>query len=141
MSDREFIKAGQTIEIVQDGLKGALARGNTQIVQEEVDFLLEELGIKLDRYSQDYAKLSAAILKTHVRATDDLTLRQAGEVVETPLAPAGFLARPSTSNADNPPLSQVFEMYKAEKQQLSPKTIMDFTPNIRRFIELHGDWA
>ena len=30
-------------------------------------------------------------------------------------------------------------MYKAEKRQLSPKTIADFTPNIRRFIELHGD--
>ena len=74
-----------------------------------------------------------------MRATDELALRQAGAVIETPPALASFLPRPSTSDADNPPLSQVFEMYKAEKQQLSPKTIMDFTPNIRKFIELHGD--
>ena len=94
MSDREFIKAGETIEIVQDELKEALARGNTQAVQEEVDILLEELGIELESCSQDYAKLSLAILKTYARATDELALRQAGAVIETPPALASFLPVP-----------------------------------------------
>ena len=139
MSDREFSKTGQTIEWAQDGLKEALARGNTQPVREDLDLLLEELGIKLDKASTDYKKLSLAILKTYVRAMDQLAQRQDGEVVDTPPKPAEFLVRPSGSDANNPPLSQIFEMYKAEKRQLSPKTIADFTPNIRRFIELHGD--
>lgn len=139
MSDREFCNAGESIDFVREAMKEALARGYTKPVREDVDLLLEELGIKLDSSSQDYGKLSRGILKTYVRAMEQLSQRHPGDVVDTPPMPAGLLVRSSSSDADNPPLSKIFEMNKEEKQQLSPKTINDFTPNIRRFIELHGD--
>ena len=139
MSDREFQKTGQTIGIVQAGLKHALARGDTKPVESEVKELLNEMGIKLTSADPDFGRLSLAILKTYVRALDDLGLRQSGDVIDTPPRPSGFVLPAGQSDQDNPPLSQVFEMYKSEKQRLSPKTISDFASNIRRFIELHGD--
>lgn len=140
MSDREFHKADETIETLRLELKPALARGDSRAVADEVDALLEEQGIRLDTASETYRTLSAAILKAYVGALEDLTRRHAGDVVETPPEPLPLLATSYTTHKDNPPLSEVFEMYKKEKQrQLSVKTIQDFTPNIRRFVELHGD--
>ncbi len=139
MSDREFSKSAESIETVRETLKQALARGNTTPVRSEVDELLQEQAIRLDVSSKDYAQLSLQFLKTFVKTMDELAGRQNGEVVDTPEKPPPLSIQASSPCEDNPPLSHVFEMYKAEKQQLSPKTILDFTPNIRRFVDLHGD--
>ena len=72
MSDREFSRRAEQSRRSAAHFKEALARGDSQPVREDLDLLLEELGIKLDRGSPDYKKLSLAILKTYVRAMDQL---------------------------------------------------------------------
>ncbi len=59
----------------------------TQRVSDEVDLILEEYGISLDRESASYAKLSLLILRKYATALKATEQRDEGEVIETPLFP------------------------------------------------------
>ncbi len=93
MSEREYAKAGEALDIVGEEFRAALARGRTTIVEEEVDELLAWNGVRLDKLSESYRKLSSAILKASVTAHGMQARRHRGEVVDTPRAPAPCPAR------------------------------------------------
>lgn len=140
MSQRDYLQRAETLAIVEAGAQNALARGDTSLVEFEVDDLLAREGLKLDRDSEAYRRLSYAVLKTSVKATALMLSRHQGQPVDTPPSPAKFLGAPATEGSaeHGERLSVVFERWKLERRPPA-KTAGDFWAHVRRFIELHGD--
>lgn len=139
LSSREYDRIGEALGLIEPDLRRALARGDTGIVHDEVEELLETNGVKLAKNCPAYRKLSFAVLKASLKALDDIKRRQQGEPVDTPPAPAPFLTLVSSSVDDeNPPLSVIFERWKAERKPPA-KTVSDFAAYVRRFREVNGD--
>jgi integrase len=138
MSDREFVKIDETASILADGMKTALARGDTSLIEDEVDDLLEANGLKLERRSEGYRKLGLAILRATVKANEMVGRRLQGDVVETPPAPAPLRPLVQDNAGDDIPFSVLWERYRDERK-LPEKTASDFGAYVRRFIEINGD--
>ena len=135
MTHREFHKTSGTVEYLRCKLEAALVRGKVMVVSDQVDELLTENFIKVEKTSKDYRRLSLEVLKTWVKAPELIEKRQHGEVIDTPQSPAEAFQ----SNTGSLKLSELFEKWKAEKRSLSPKSVSDFAANIHGFIDLHGD--
>ena len=139
LSPRAYEKRTETLEIVLPGLREKLARGDSASTAFDVDVFLEIHGIKLDTGSASYRRLCFEFLRTAVRATEAMVQRHGGELVDTPAAPAppvnGSSAKPAPDGLD---LQSMFDNWVAERKP-SPKTVLDFTTAVRRFIELHGN--
>lgn len=127
------------LDEIESQTRDALATGYLGGMTQDVALLLEEQGIKLHKDSEAYRKLSYALLKSWGRAIDLIKLRDRGETVDTPPAPAPFKGLSLDGEALS--LSQVFEKWKEEKRTAGTpeKTLDDFWTHTRRFIELHGD--
>lgn len=139
LSQREYDRIGEALDFIEPDLRQALARGDTSIVRDDVDELLNSNGIKLANNSPAYRKLSFAVLKASLKALEAQKKRQQGEPVDTPPAPAPFLTVVSSAADDeNPPLSVIFERWKAERKPPA-KTVSDFGTYVRRFREINGD--
>lgn len=139
LSQREYDRIGETLEFIEPDLRQALARGDTGIVRDDVEELLNANGIKLASNSPAYRKLSFAVLKASLKALEGKKRRQQGEPVDTPPAPAPFLTVVSSAADDeNPPLSVIFDRWKAERKPPA-KTVSDFGTYVRRFREINGD--
>lgn len=124
-------------------LRAALARGNTTVIEEQVDDWLCGQGIELAKDSESYRNLCFSFLKAAVEVTEKQSLRHQGEVVETPPAPA-FLPSSVVSLADesgnNPRLSVLFERWvTVGEEERIKSTVTEFRTSIRRFIEVNGD--
>ncbi len=102
------------IDEIEDQTREALAAGYLGGMEQDVALLLEEQGIKLRKDSEAYRKLSYVLLKTWKRATELMQLRERGEAVDTPPAPAPFKA--SSLDGAVLSLSQIFEKWKEEKR-------------------------
>lgn len=139
LSQREYDRIGEALDFIEPDLRQALARGDTSIVRDDVDELLNSNGIKLANNSPAYRKLSFAVLKASLKALDAQKKRQQGEPVDTPPAPAPFLTVVSSAADDeNPPLSVIFDRWKMERKPPA-KTVSDFGTYVRRFREINGD--
>jgi integrase len=139
LSQREYRRLGETLAFLEPQLRAALARGDTSIVRDDVDELLDANGIKLVKDSPAYRKLSYAVMKANLKAIEGKRRRQEGELLDTPPSPAPFIvAVPIAADDDNPPISVIFERWKAERKPPA-KTASDFGTYIRRFREINGD--
>ena len=140
LSDRAYHKKAETL-IVLPGLREQLARGDTSIVEDDVDAFLEMGGINLDRASPDYRRLSYEFLKTAVQANEAIAKRHEGHVIETPLAPPSLAAtRTLPVQREGLDLLTMFDKWLQERKPRR-KTVLDFQTAIRRFAELQGNLA
>jgi integrase len=137
MSEREYAKQQETVAVLGEAARAALARGDTSIVDGEVDELLLVHGLKLDPASDARRRVAVALLKATVRAADLLEQRQQGNVVQTPAAPGMVLAAP-TLDGDDLTVSGLWERYLADRKP-PEKTKSDFGTYVRRFREVCGD--
>lgn len=135
MSEREFVKQRETVALLGEAARTALARGDTSIVDGEMDELLLIHGLKLAPEAR--RKVAAALLKATVRAMDLLKQREQGDVVETPPAPG---ISPGSTDLDGEDLtvSALWKKYAAERK-LPEKTVSDFGTYVRRFSEVNGE--
>lgn len=141
LTEREYLQMEQGLAIVDEAERAALARGRTAIVEGEVDDLLDREGVKLEKGAEAYRRLSFAVLKASVRATELMLKRHQGDPVDTPPAPGWFRVPGLLLEADvegGEPFSVIFERWKLERRPPA-KTASDFWAYVRRFIELHGD--
>jgi hypothetical protein len=62
----------------------ALARGDIDFIDWELNELLQVFRINLDRNCRDYRKLALAVMKAFVRALEDVLARNRGATIESP---------------------------------------------------------
>lgn len=140
LSEREYIKTCESVDLVLEDARQRLARGDTSLLEFEIDDLLESNGIQLSSGSKDRRKLSLAILKAHVRALEALKARNEGRAIDTPPEPAPPTKTEvaSVQTDGTPLLSEAFEKWKAEHRGPA-KTADEFQAQMTRFISLHED--
>jgi integrase len=137
LSDREVLKRAGTLEYELAIVPPALARGDISVIREELDELLNEFQLNVDRKSQSYRKLGMAVLTAHVRALRDIERRNAGEPVETP--PSAY-ALPEPPAAQGGTLREAFEGWKKERDR-PEGTVHEYGRAVEMFIQLHGNLA
>jgi hypothetical protein len=98
-----------------------------------VETLLDVFQLRLDERSDDYRKLSLAVLREHVRAYRALRGRSKGEPVETPSLPATVSRAPAGGL-----LSAAYGGWKKAKNATG-RTADEFERAVSLFIQLHGD--
>jgi integrase len=136
LTDEEFERIGHAYRKELKAAQSALARGNIEYVEPEVQELLNDVfHIRLDPASASYRQLSEAVLVEEVKALQALQRRQAGEPIETPLQP-----NPDSTAAEpaGNTLRAALEGWKRERRP-SRRTLMEFGRAIALFVELHGD--
>ncbi|WP_235562275.1 site-specific integrase [Methylophilus sp. Leaf414] len=85
LSEREYDKLTESLDITETGGKAALARGNTSLIEFEMEDFCESQGFKIAKGSDAHKQLSYAFLKASVQANKQQALRHQGEVIETPV--------------------------------------------------------
>lgn len=100
LSEREYDKLSESLDITETGGKAALARGNTFLIEFEMEDFCESQGFKIAKGSEAHKQLSYAFLRASVKATQQQQLRHQGEVIDTPIAarvspPAQTVAPPN----------------------------------------------
>jgi hypothetical protein len=140
LSDRELVKRAETLEYQLATSPAALARGDITVVQEQLDGLLEDFQINLDRASAAYRKLGMAVLKAHVRALRDIEKRNDGEPIDTPapISPPASAAAALTSAQEAGSLREAFEGWKNERERPAG-TVHEYGRAVEMFIQLHGN--
>jgi len=79
LTDDEFDRIGRAYEEDLKAAQAALARGNIEFVEGEVEELLYIFRIRLDPTTASYRQLGTLVLQEHVKALQALRRRQAGE--------------------------------------------------------------
>jgi len=135
LSDRMMHKIEESASIVLPAAREALARGNVEFIQYELNEVLQLLRINLDQSCPDYRKLALAVMRAWVRALEDILARNRGEPIESPKLPeTGGNGAPSSGCR----LRAAYEAWvRTEPRKKS--TELEFARGIDRFIELHGD--
>ncbi|PGH53118.1 hypothetical protein CRT60_24710 [Azospirillum palustre] len=88
LSDHDYRKYAEALDIVEAGNGDALARGDISVIEFEIDEVLDRHSLNIPKGSPGYRRLGFALLKASVRANDLLKARHAGKVVDTPAAPS-----------------------------------------------------
>jgi integrase len=134
LSDREVFKREHALAESLPDAMSALAKGDITHVRLDVEELLAEFQLNLDRKSQSYRRLGTAVLAARVRGLKDVARRNAGEPVETPaltIVPMGAPAAGGTLNS-------AVEGWEKERARPSG-TVHEYKRAIEMFIQLHGD--
>ena len=134
ISEREVYKRTEDLAYALTSAEAALARGDIAFVVEELEALLSDFQIRLDRKSTGFRELGHAVLKAHVRALRAIERRNAGEPIDTPDAPTITTTAPSSGDT----LRAAFEGWKKHREPAS-STLAEYERAIRLFIERHGD--
>lgn len=102
LTDTDYRKLDEAFNIVDAGSRADLARGNTSLIEFEMEDFCESHGFKIAKGSEAHKLLSYAFLKATVQANQKLILRHQGEVIETPSPQATVAPAPkSTSELDS----------------------------------------
>lgn len=86
LSERDYDKLSESLDIIEAGGKAALARGNTFLIEFEMEDFCESQGFKIAKGSVAHKQLGYAFLRASVKATQQQQLRHQGEVLDTPVA-------------------------------------------------------
>jgi integrase len=134
LSNRVMDKIEENVSIVLPATKEALARGNIDFIRYELNELLRLFRINLDPHCADYRKVAIALMRTWVRALQDISARQRGEPIESPPMPEPQTAAPCSGRGLRAAYAGWVKM-----EERSTSTLLEFSRGIARFIELHGD--
>jgi integrase len=118
------------LQIMQE----ALARGDISAVVDDVDILLADFQINLDKSSISYRQLGTEALRAYVSALLAIEKRNTGQPVATPKFMLGFMAAPESGGT----LRNAFEGWDKERSRPAG-TVHEYRRAVEMFIQLHGD--
>lgn len=108
-----------------------LALGNVAAVSEHIDDALDTFSVNVERKGPTYLKLGMAVLRSYVRALEDICRRDAGDPVATPVYATAEAGLSGT-------LKEAFEGWK--KERVRPEgTVHEYGRAIEMFVQLHGN--
>lgn len=136
LSDREVLKRVGTLEYELAIIPPALARGDISVIREELDELLNDFQLNVDRKSQSYRKLGMSVLTAYVRALRDIERRNAGEPIETPQS--FFVLSELPTGEQGGTLREAFEGWKKERER-PQGTVHEYGRAVEMFVQLHGN--
>jgi integrase len=122
---------GQTADALTTA-RELLAMGDIKAIEDEVNLLLSQFDIDLDRKSPSYRELATNVLRAYVRGLEAIDKRNAGEVIETPKFSLGS---PSPASGT---LREALEGWKKERAR-PEDTLSEYTRAVEMFIQLHGN--
>jgi hypothetical protein len=134
LSMRAMQKIEEDISIVLPAAKQALAQGKIDFIRYELNELLRLFRINLDPDCADYRKAAMALMRSWVRALQDVSARQRGEPIESPPMPDTGKTAPTSGRS----LRAAYDGW-VKMQERPQGTLLEFSRGITRFIELHGD--
>jgi integrase len=134
LSARAMRKIEEDISIVLPAAKQALAQGKIDFIRYELNELLRLFRINLDPDCADYRKAAMALMRSWVRALQDVSARQRGEPIESP--PMPDTEKTALTSGRN--LRAAYDGW-VKMQDRPRSTLLEFSRGIARFIELHGD--
>jgi integrase len=134
LSAREVYKRAEQLSWELPVVADALARGNTAIIREELDALLDTYQINLDPKCDAYRRLAMAVLSAHVKALRGIERRNGGEPVDTPPIPE-VLGEPGAAGGS---LRDAFAGWDKERSR-PEDTVSEYKRAVEMFIQLHGD--
>jgi integrase len=134
LSAREVYKRAEHLAWELTVVADALARGDTTIIREELDELLDTYQINLDPKCEAYRRLAMAVLGAHVKGLKDIDRRNGGEPVDTPQIPELLVE----SGAVGGTLRDAFEGWNKERARPAG-TVHEYKRAVEMFIQLHGD--
>ena len=124
----------EDVSIVLPAAKQALAQGKIDFIRYELNELLRLFRINLDPDCADYRKAAMALMRSWVRALQDVSARQRGEPIESPPMPETKRTAPTSGRS----LRAAYNGW-VKMQERPQGTLLEFSRGITRFIELHGD--
>ena len=134
LSAREVYKRAEHLSWELAVTSDALARGDTTVIREELEELLDVYQINLDPKCEAYRRLAMAVLSAHVKALKDIERRNGGEPVDTPQIPEVL----GESAAVGGTLRDAFEGWNKERSRPAD-TVHEYKRAVEMFIQLHGD--
>lgn len=129
LDEQSFEHYGDTIAI-NEAIKGHLARGNTELIEFEVEDFLKSLGLDVNPDSDAFHRICYAFLKVTVKANNIMQQRHEGEPIETPKAPPLEL--------DSYYIDDAFQSWKLQKFR-SKKLEGEWEASLNAFKELNED--
>jgi integrase len=137
LSESDYDKLAESLEIVETGGKAALARGHTSLIEFEMEDFCESQGFKIAKGSEAHKQLCYAFLRASVQANKQQILRHQGEVIDTPVVPkVSPPAQPVPREADTFEGLRDYWFMQSSKSQ-SALTIANTA--IRKFRDVVGD--
>lgn len=134
LSDREVFKRKHLLSENLPEARAALAKGDVTHVRLDVEELLEEFQLNVDRKSPSYRRLGMAVLAARVRGLKDIEQRNAGEPIPTPQLDD------VTAHSASGTLREAFEGWKKERER-PEGTEHEYGRAVEMFIQLHGNLA
>lgn len=138
LTDREYYKIQESIDLLEDVEKNKLARGDISLIDFELDDFIDSHGLKVNKDSPAYKQLAYAFLKASVRSNELINKRQQGEIVETPVTDPVVPSQITSLQSNTDTLSKIYDLWKAERKP-TIKLDLEWGAIIERFTELHGD--
>ncbi len=80
LSDRDYRKLSETLNIVDAGNKHAFATGNINLIEFEMEDFCESHGFKITKDMPSYKRLAYAFLRANVEATQKQLARHRGKL-------------------------------------------------------------
>jgi integrase len=143
LSDRDYRKIGESLGIVEAGGKVAFAKGDTSLIEFEMEDFCESHGFNIVKGSDAYIQLAYGFLRASVDANNQLLLRHQGEIIETPEAP---ILSPTTAQPKNTmdSLDKLKEYWllqpaKSSGGKKSRTSIAEANTIIKKFKSMVGD--
>ena len=127
----------ETLNLMDATYSHKTPRGDTNLIEFEMEDFLDWNGIKVTKGSTLYRQLAYTFLQASAKANKLLLKRHQGEVVDTPVAPDVSVNAKVPSKSEGS-ISYIHEGWKRERKP-EPKLESDSNKVIRRFIECHGD--
>lgn len=144
LSDRNYRKIGESLDIVEAGGKVAFAKGDTSIIEFEMEDFCESNGFNIVKGSDAYNQLAYAFLRASVDANNQLILRHQGEIIDTPQTPVITppVLTQTKNNMDS--LDKLREYWllqptKSSGGKKSRTSIAEATTIIKKFKNMVGD--
>ncbi len=139
LSEGDYNKLSESLDIVETGGKFAFARGDSSLIEFEMEDFCESQGFKIAKGSEAHKQLCYAFLRASVQANQQLQTRHQGEIVETPQPPrVNPPAQPVTPKNEYDTF-EVLRDYWFMQARKSQSALMIANTAIKKFRALVGD--